>query len=60
MELYVATRITNWMMDMTEKTFGKGAVDSNLHFKVTVAKMKIEFKAPYPGVPLEAIKIHTF
>ncbi|MCM4150956.1 lysine--tRNA ligase [Arenibacter sp. N53] len=60
MELYVAYKDYNWMMDMTEKLLEKVAVDSNGSSKVTVGKNEIEFKAPYPRVPiLEAIKIHT-
>jgi len=51
------------MMDMTEKLFGKGGRDFQWHFKskYSGAKMKIEFKAPLPRVPiLEAnSKIHT-
>ena len=60
MELYVAYKDYNWMMGMTEKLLEKVAVDSNGTSKVTVGKNEIEFKAPYPRVPiLEAIKIHT-
>ena len=60
MELYVAYKDYNWMMDMTEKLLEKVAIDSNGTSKVTVGKNEIEFKAPYPRVPiLEAIKIHT-
>ena len=60
MELYVAYKDYNWMMDMTERLLEKVAIDSNGTSKVTVGKNEIEFKAPYPRVPiLEAIKIHT-
>ncbi len=60
MELYVAYKDYNWMMDMTEKLLEKVAIDSNGTSKVTVGKNDIEFKAPYPRVPiLEAIKTHT-
>jgi len=60
MELYVAYKDYNWMMDMTEKLLEKVAIDSNGTSKVTVGKNEIEFKAPYPRVPiLEAIKTHT-
>lgn len=60
MELYVAYKDYNWMMDMTEKLLEKVAMDSNGTSKVTVGKNEIEFRAPYPRVPiLEAIKIHT-
>ncbi len=60
MELYVAYKDYNWMMDTTEKLLEKIALDSNGTTKVTVGENEIEFKAPYARVPiLEAIKIHT-
>ncbi|MGB3144769.1 MAG: lysine--tRNA ligase [Maribacter sp.] len=60
MELYVAYKDYNWMMDTTEKLLEKIAMDANGSTKVTVGKHDIEFKAPYARVPiLEAIKIHT-
>ena len=60
MELYVAYKDYHWMMDTTEKLLETIAVESNGSSKITVGKNAIEFKAPYPRVPiLEAIKIHT-
>jgi lysyl-tRNA synthetase class 2 len=60
MELYVAYKDYHWMMDTTEKLLETIALESNGSSKVTVGKNVIEFKAPYPRVPiLEAIKIHT-
>ncbi|MDO6473573.1 lysine--tRNA ligase [Maribacter sp. 1_MG-2023] len=60
MELYVAYKDYNWMMDTTEKLLEKIAMDSNGATKITVGEHEIEFKAPYARVPiLEAIKIHT-
>ncbi len=60
MELYVAYKDYNWMMDTTEALLEKVAIDANGASKVTVGKNEIEFKAPYARVPiLEAIKIHT-
>lgn len=60
MELYVAYKDYNWMMDTTEKLLEKIAMDTNGTTLVTVGKHEIEFKAPYARVPiLEAIKIHT-
>ena len=60
MELYVAYKDYNWMMDTTEELLEKVALDANGTSKVTVGDNEIEFKAPYPRVPiLEAIKIHT-
>jgi lysyl-tRNA synthetase class 2 len=48
------------MMDTTEKLLEKVAVEANGSSKITVGKNEIEFKAPYPRVPiLEAIKTHT-
>ena len=60
MELYVAYKDYNWMMDTTEQLLEKVAIDANGSSKVAVGDNEIEFKAPYPRVPiLEAIKIHT-
>lgn len=60
MELYVAYKDYNWMMDTTEELLEKVAVDATGSSKVKVGKHEIEFKAPYPRIPiLEAIKIHT-
>ncbi|RRQ50699.1 lysine--tRNA ligase [Maribacter algicola] len=60
MELYVAYKDYNWMMATTEQLLEKVAMDANGSTKVTVGNHEIEFKAPYPRVPiLEAIKIHT-
>ncbi len=60
MELYVAYKDYNWMMDTTEQLLEKVAIDANASTKVKVGEHEIEFKAPYPRVPiLEAIKIHT-
>ncbi len=60
MELYVAYKDYNWMMDTTEQLLEKVAIDTNDSSKVTVGDNEIEFKAPYPRIPiLEAIKEHT-
>jgi len=60
MELYVAYKDYNWMMDTTEQLLEKVAIDANGTSKVTVGENEIEFKAPYARVPiLEAIKVHT-
>ncbi|WP_273567991.1 lysine--tRNA ligase [Maribacter halichondriae] len=60
MELYVAYKDYNWMMDTTEQLLERVAIEATGSTKVTVGKNEIEFKAPYPRVPiLEAIKIHT-
>src|SRR6056297_1750075 len=60
MELYVAYKDYNWMMDTTEQLLEKIAMDANGTTKLKVGNNEIEFKAPYARVPiLEAIKIHT-
>jgi lysyl-tRNA synthetase class 2 len=60
MELYVAYKDYNWMMDMTEQLLEKVALDSNGTTEVQIGEGKVSFKAPYARVPiLEAIKIHT-
>ncbi|RDY59244.1 lysine--tRNA ligase [Flagellimonas nanhaiensis] len=60
MELYVAYKDYHWMMDTTEALLEKVAVDATGSTKVQVGDHEIEFKAPYPRVPiLEAIKTHT-
>ncbi|MDT0540641.1 lysine--tRNA ligase [Croceitalea sp. P059] len=60
MELYVAYKDYNWMMDTTEQLLEKIALDTNSSTKITVGENEIEFKAPYARVPiLDAIKTHT-
>jgi lysyl-tRNA synthetase class 2 len=60
MELYVAYKDYNWMMNMTEELLEKIAIDTNGTTEVQIGENKVSFKAPYPRVPiLEAIKIHT-
>ena len=59
-ELYVAYKDYNWMMGMTEQLLEKVAKDATGSTKVTVSDKEIDFKAPYPRVPiLDAIKTHT-
>ncbi|HIP26132.1 MAG TPA: lysine--tRNA ligase [Flavobacteriaceae bacterium] len=60
MELYVAYKDYNWMMEMTEELLETIAIASNKTSTVTFGEHKINFKAPYARVPiLEAIKKHT-
>jgi lysyl-tRNA synthetase class 2 len=60
MELYVAYKDYNWMMDMTEQLLEKIAVDTNGTTELFIGENPVSFKAPYARVPiLEAIKIHT-
>ena len=60
MELYVAYKDYHWMMETTETLLEKVAVDTHGSTAVKVGENTIDFKAPYPRVPiLEAIKKHT-
>jgi lysyl-tRNA synthetase class 2 len=60
MELYVAYKDYFWMMETTECLLERVAIDSNGKSKIQVGDNEIEFKAPYPRVPiLSAIEIHT-
>ena len=60
MELYVAYKDYFWMMKMTENLLEKVAINTNGPSAVVVGENTIDFKAPYPRIPLlEAIKIHT-
>ncbi|MEK9566047.1 MAG: lysine--tRNA ligase [Flavobacteriaceae bacterium] len=60
MELYVAYKDYFWMMDTTERLLEQIALDLNHTTQVQVGDHTIDFKAPYPRVPiLEAIQIHT-
>ena len=59
-ELYVAYKDYNWMMNMTEQLLEKVALDSNNNTIVTFGEHQINFKAPYTRVPiLDAIETHT-
>jgi len=56
----VAYKDYNWMMDTTEKLLETVAIEATGSSKVTVGEHQIEFKAPYPRVPiLSAIEEHT-
>ncbi len=60
MELYVAYKDYFWMMETTEKLLEKICNDINKSSKVIFANKEIDFKAPYPRVPIyEAIKKFT-
>jgi lysyl-tRNA synthetase class 2 len=60
MELYVAYKDYFWMMETTENLLEQIALDLNQKTMVQVGEYKIDFKAPYPRVPiLEAIQTHT-
>ena len=60
MELYVAYKDYFWMMEMTESLLEKVALDAHGTTALTVGENTVDFKAPYPRVPiLEAILTHT-
>ena len=60
MELYVAYKDYFWMMEMTEKLLETVAVESTGSSMIKMDDCNIDFKAPYPRVPIiEAIKVHT-
>ena len=60
MEIYVAYKDYNWMMEFTEKMLEKICIDVNGTTEVKVGDNIINFKAPYRRVTmLDAIKEHT-
>ncbi len=60
MEIYVAYKDYNWMMNFTEQMLEKIAMDVNGTTEVKVGDNIISFKAPFRRVPmLEAIKEFT-
>ena len=60
MELYVAYKDYFWMMETTETLVERIAKEVNKTTEFQVGDNIINFKAPYPRIPiLEAIKTHT-
>jgi lysyl-tRNA synthetase class 2 len=60
MEIYVAYKDYNWMMEFTEKMLEKICLDVNGTTKVQVGDKEIDFKAPFRRVTMaESIKDHT-
>jgi len=60
MEIYVAYKDYNWMMDFTEKLLEKACIALNGTTEIEYGPHKVSFKAPFPRVPmLDAIKEHT-
>lgn len=60
MEIYVAYKDYNWMMEFTEKMLEKICLDVNGTTEVKTGDETISFKAPYRRVTMiDAIKEHT-
>lgn len=60
MEIYVAYKDYNWMMDFTERLLEHCATAVNGTSKATFGEHEIDFKAPYPRVTMtDAIKQFT-
>ncbi len=60
MELYVAYKDYNWMMDTTEQLLEKVAMEANGSTLIPVGKNEINFKARIQeSLSLTAIKDHT-
>ncbi len=60
MEIYVAYKDYNWMMDFTERMLEKICLDVNGTTEVKVGDNVISFKAPFPRVTMaQAILDHT-
>lgn len=60
MELYVAYKDYNWMMDVTEELIEKIALDLNGTTKVQVGENVIDFKRPFKRVTMfDSIKEYT-
>lgn len=60
MEIYVAYKDYNWMMDFTEKLLEFCAIQVNGTTKATFGEHEVDFKAPYPRVSMtEAIQKFT-
>nr|MCS5662703.1 lysine--tRNA ligase [Flavobacteriales bacterium] len=60
MEIYVAYKDYNWMMDFTEQMIQRVAMDVNGKTDVVMGDKEISFKAPFARVTMiDAIKEHT-
>ena len=60
MEIYIAYKDYNWMMDFVEEMFEKVALDLHGTTKVQVGDKMIDFKRPYKRISMyDAIKEHT-
>ncbi|SDE03743.1 lysine--tRNA ligase [Riemerella columbipharyngis] len=60
MEIYVAYKDYNWMMDFTERLLEHCALAVNGTTKAVFGEHEIDFKAPYPRISMtDAIKKYT-
>ena len=60
MEIYVAYKDYNWMMDFTEQMIQRVAMDVNGKTDIVMGETDISFKAPFARVTMtDAIKDHT-
>ncbi len=60
MEIYVAYKDYNWMMDFTEKMVEKACLDVNGTTEVRVGEKLINFKAPFKRITMiDSIHEHT-
>jgi lysyl-tRNA synthetase, class II len=60
MEIYVAYKDYNWMMNFTEEMLEKIALDLHKQTKVKVGDKEIDFKRPFKRITMiDAIKEHT-
>ncbi|MEZ5195275.1 MAG: lysine--tRNA ligase [Bacteroidales bacterium] len=60
MELYVAYKDYNWMMDLVEEMVEKIALDMHGKTKIQVGKNEIDFKRPWKRITMyDAIKEYT-
>ncbi len=60
MEIYVAYKDYNWMMEFTETMLEKVAMALHGHTKVKIGDNEVDFKAPYRRLTMiDAIKEHT-
>lgn len=59
-ELYVAYKDYEWMMDFTEKMIESVAKELHVNPKVSVGEHVIDFSSPWPRIPIfEAIELYT-
>ncbi|MCD7933505.1 MAG: lysine--tRNA ligase [Tannerellaceae bacterium] len=60
MEIYVAYKDYNWMMDFTEQMLEKICLDVHGTTKVKIGEKEVDFKAPYKRITMiDAIKENT-